>query len=95
MPAPSVSFDTEKVKPIWKGRLSLEDVKGCIAADVAELQRLYSLQAEDERKCATDQYRTPDYQLHRLIAGWEHAQDTHWSWYREMMNVGAAATKGA
>jgi hypothetical protein len=83
---PSISFDNTKVLPLW-GYLSLEDVQGMICNDVAELRRLAELQAEAESK------GIKDYRLRSHIAAWEHAQDTHWSWYKEILNARTAAAQ--
>ena len=87
MITPSISFDDNKVPPLG-GNLSLEDVQGMIRNDVAELRRLAQLQAEAESK------GIKDYRIRSHIAAWEHAQDTHWSWYKEILNARTAATQG-
>lgn len=94
MIAPSVSFDPATTTPMWalKGGLSVDDVKALLVSDVAELQSLYRLRADDEAE-AKVQGRQPDFRLRQLITGWENTQDTHWSWLREMTHGGSNGTE--
>lgn len=87
MITPSISFDTQTVKPIWTGQ-SLEDVREMIRNDVAELCRYRKLQANAIAAGISD------YQYRDYIKAWEQAQDAHWSWYREMQDAGSSAAVG-
>lgn len=83
MITPSISFDDKAIPQLWR-RLTVEDVKELIREDVAELNRLHLLQAEDFAR--QEKGFTPDYRIRVQIKAWEHIQDTHWSWYRELAN---------
>lgn len=87
---PSITFDQNAVKPLWH-YCTLEDIKEMIRSDVAELNRYLLLQAEDLVK-AKRLESTPDYRLTALVRAWEHTQDVHWSWYRELLNDHTTAT---
>lgn len=89
MIAPSISFDTSKVKPMWR-HLTLDDVKGLICDDVAEINRLLTLRAEDKVQ-AEVAGRQPNLTLTTLIKAWEITQDVHWSWYKEIRNARTSA----
>lgn len=96
MIAPSINAERAKAAPeIWS-RLSVEDLHGMIADDVAELSSLYQLQAVDAAEAELTG-RQPDYRIRLLIAAWERTQDAHWSWLREIQdaNANSGATQGS
>lgn len=94
MIAPTINAERlAKCPPIWRSS-SLQDVVDMITFDVAELRRLYSLQAQDAVDAA-EKARQPDYRLRTQIKAWERTQDVHWSWYKEMLNASTGATEGS
>ena len=91
MIAPSITFDDSQAKPLWAG-LSLEDVKELIRCDVEELDRLHQLQSEAAQIESTGNRKVEEIRLRQLVEGWEHAQDAHWSWYKEIAHASTQPT---
>ena len=85
MITPSITFDDSQTTPLWAG-LTMQDVQELIRCDRDELERLYKLQSE-ARQIAGSVRLAEEIRLDTLIQGWEHAQDAHWSWYREIADV--------
>lgn len=87
MIAPSISFDTNQEPPMWR-HLTVDGVKELLRNDVAELNHYLSLQAADKAKDIKSYAHRP------FIAAWEHTQDVHWSWLKEIQSASSAAAEG-
>jgi hypothetical protein len=86
MITPSITFDDSQVTSLWAG-LSIEDVKEMLRCDVEEIDRLHQLQSEAAKIASTGHRKVEEIRLRQLILGWEHAQDAHWSWFKEIADV--------
>ncbi|WP_221318379.1 hypothetical protein [Mycobacterium sp. AZCC_0083] len=93
MITPSINAERQAKLPPISEETSLEEVLTMITADVCELRNLYFEQAKDATDSASAG-RQPDYALRVQIRAWEHAQDVHWSWYKEIQNARTTAAEG-
>lgn len=82
---------TENVKherPLdFQGRpISLALIKELLRTDVAELDALYRLRAEDDARRREGLTVTPSRKISNLVELWERAHDVHWAWFKAAIN---------